>query len=811
MIKIKNIEISGIRGIKKDLNITLDSSKSILIYGDNGSGKSSITDAIEWFYSDRVEHLSSEEIGRKGINALRSVFLPEDKAAYAELKFSDSRFDSRKNLFYKRSKLTSEYSNSTEEFNNYIDTYLKENLILRYKDLLKFILFTKAEKLEEISQIIGFSEVTKIKTVFKKAVNSLKRELKVRNVDSHINRQQARILEQIGQNINNEEQYFAAVRELIAPLKLSIEIKDSESIDAILKLIKKPEDKEALSQQLSYEKVIGVINNLKDSVENIRSSYEKYHEQYQTISRDMEKFKKISLEKLLSEGLLLLEKGIFEDEKCPLCLQEKNREELIEELRERIEELATFKKEKEALEDEGKAIERLIQNPLSEMEAALRERCLLKEQNLEIKSEIEQLKESFSGVLSRFKKVTFIEREKTIKPEEFIRLDDTMVQKTVSTLKDKMRKISTDRKDDQKFTINSKLILVKDAYTEIKSLKRELEILKQQLQSMELIYNEFVKEQKTALSSFLTAISKDMNELYLYMNRAEEVDEIELIPLGEGDELIGITIEFKFHGSIVSPPDKYLSESHLNCLGICLFLSSVKAFNDINKFFILDDVISSFDTAHRTRFAGLLMEKFSDYQILLFTHEKNWFEYLTNAVKGRNWAITKMIWNHENGAELEMPLVDLKQRIDNKFGKSDASDLGNMIRKYLEGLLKEICLNLEVKVKFLYNDQNENRMSNELLSELKSKLKSRKCELKDNVVLERLHTSIFLGNKASHDSSYSEDINDLKTFYSDVLELEGLFRCINNECKRLISKKYYDSVEKVIRCKCGTKKYSWEE
>jgi len=809
VIKIKEIQISGIRGIKKNLDITLDSSKSILIYGDNGSGKSSITDAIEWFYSDRVEHLSLEEIGRKGINALRNVSLPEDKAAYAELRFSDSKFDSRKKLFYKRSKLTSEYSNSAEEFSNYIDTYLKENLILRYKDLLKFILFTKAEKLEEISRIIGFSEVTKAKTVFKKAVNSLKKELKIRNVDSHINRQQARILEQIGQNINNDEQYLNAVRELVAPLKLPAEVKDSQSIDAILKLIKKPEDKEALSQQLSYEKVIGVINTLKNSIENIRFSYEKYYEQYQTISRDIDKFKKISLERLLSEGLLLLEKGIFEDDKCPLCLQEKNREELIEELRERIEELAAFKKEKEALEDEGKAIQRLIQSPLSEMEAALGERCLLKEENLEIKSEIEQLKESLSGALSRFKKLTFIECEKTIKPEEFIRLDDTMVQKIVSTLNDKMRKISTDRKDDEKFTINSKLILVKDAYTEIKSLKRELEIFKQQLQSMELIYDEFVKKQKTALSSFLTAISKDMNEFYLYMNRAEGVDKIELIPLGEGDELVGITIKFKFHG-IVSPPDKYLSESHLNCLGICLFLSSVKAFNDSNKFFILDDVISSFDTAHRTKFAGLLMEKFSDYQIFLFTHEKDWFEYLTNAVKGKSWIVTKMVSNYENGAELEMPLFNLKQRIENKFGKSDASDLGNMIRRYLEGLLKEICLDLEVKVKFLYNNQNENRMSNELFSELKSKLKSRKCELKDNVVLERLHTSIFLGNKASHDSHYSEDINDLKTFYNDVLGLEGLFRCIN-KCKKLISKKYYDSVGKVIRCKCGSKKYNWEK
>ena len=808
MVKVKNIKVSGIRGIKKDINITPDA-KSILIYGDNGSGKSSITDAVEWFYFDRVEHLSSEEIGRRGIDALRNIDLLNDEDAYAELKFSDTKFDSIKKLFYERSKLTSECSNSTKEFTDYIDASLKENLILRYKDLLKFILLKKAGKLEEISQIIGFSEVIKVKTVFKKAVNRLTRELKNQNIDSRINNKQSLILEQIEQNVNNDEQYFNAVRELVVPLNLPIEVKDSESIDAILNLIKKPEDKEALLQQLSYENVIGVIGNLKNSVGNIRSSYEKYYEQYQKISGDIDKFKKISLEKLLSEGLLLLEREIFEEEKCPLCLQEKNRQELIEELRKRIEELSLFKKEKEELEDEGKTIQKFVQNTLSEIEMTLREKCFLKEENLEIKGEIGEVKGLFSSALSSFKKITFMERE-IIKPEEFILLNDTLIQKIVSTLKDKMKEISFARKDEQKFTINSKLILVKQAYTEIKSLKRESEIFKQQLQSMELICNDFIKRQKSALSSFLKAISKDINEFYLYMNRDEEVDEIELISLGEDDELIGITIRFKFHGKTISPPDKYLSESHLNCLGICLFLSSVKAFNHINRFFILDDVISSFDKSHRTRFASLLIEKFSDYQIFLFTHEKDWFEYLTNAVKGKNWTITKMIWNYENGAELEIPLFDLKHRIENKIEKSDALDLGNMIRRYLEGLLKEICLNLEVKVKFLYNDQNENRMFNELISELRSKLKSRKCELQDNVVLERLHTSIFLGNKTSHDSSYTEDINDLKTFYADVLEMEDIFRC--GKCKKTISKKYYDSIENIIRCSCPDGKiYNWFE
>ena len=43
MIKLKHIKITGIRGVKECLPLSLDK-KSLLIYGDNGTGKSSITD-----------------------------------------------------------------------------------------------------------------------------------------------------------------------------------------------------------------------------------------------------------------------------------------------------------------------------------------------------------------------------------------------------------------------------------------------------------------------------------------------------------------------------------------------------------------------------------------------------------------------------------------------------------------------------------------------------------------------------------------------------------------------------------------------
>ena len=653
-MKIKSLEINGLRGVRKNLNITLDSSKSILIYGDNGSGKSSISDALEWFYYDKVEHLSTEEIGTKGIHALRNVFLSDDEDAYIELKYSDSKYDSKKRLFLKKSKLTIEHTNTTQAFNDYIDASLKDNLILRYKDLLRFILSTKTEKLKEISNIIGFSEVSRIKDVFKKAANELKNDLKRGNFDNHINAKQSLIMNQIGQNIWNDVQYLHAINELVVPLKLSVEIKDIASIDNILELIKKPEDKEALSQQLSYEKVIESLSSLTTSIEDIRSFYEKFYKKYQEISKDIDKFKKISLEKLLSEGLSVLEKRIFEDDKCPLCLQEKSRDELIDELRKRVEELAVFKKEKDELLEEKSSTQRFIQNTLIEIETILKEKCLLLEENSEIKKEVENLKGLVSKALESIKKFSLIDLVMLSAPEEFICIDNTIIQRIVSILSTKKEKIITGKKDDLVFSIHGKILSVKQAYAEIESLKRASDILTQQQQSMELIYNEFVKKQREGLYSFLESISKDINDLYLFMNDSENVSEIKLIPLDSGDEFAGITLQFKFHSKPESPPHKYLSESHLNCLGICLFLASVKTFNKTNNFFVLDDVISSFDKIHRGRFARLLIEKFSDYQIFLFTHERDWFEYVSNMVKGKNWDVKKIIWDHENGASIEV-------------------------------------------------------------------------------------------------------------------------------------------------------------
>src|ERR1700730_11145576 len=106
--KIKKMYIKGLRGIKNDLTISLDN-KSILLYGDNGTGKSSIADALEWFYCGKIGHLCSEEIGKAGLEGLRNISLPEDQEGEFQIEFSNKALDCSKVVELKKGSLKTNY------------------------------------------------------------------------------------------------------------------------------------------------------------------------------------------------------------------------------------------------------------------------------------------------------------------------------------------------------------------------------------------------------------------------------------------------------------------------------------------------------------------------------------------------------------------------------------------------------------------------------------------------------------------------------------------------------------------------------
>jgi DNA repair exonuclease SbcCD ATPase subunit len=802
MAKIKSIKINGLRGVKDPLTLELNK-KSILVYGDNGTGKSSLTDSFEWFFYNKVDHLSNEEIGRrKGRDALRNIFIPDTEDGFIELAFDDNKLDSKKSI---DNSLRTSSSNESDDFNKFIASTISERLILRYRDLVQFIIAGKTDKLKELQNIIGFSDVQNIRDLLKRNGARIARNIKSTNYDNLKNVQQSTILENLGQNAYSDEQLFDGANKLIKPLKLGVEITSRQEINAILKKIESKEDSELLNQINFYAKIKESIAQIEGNIDNINNSYSTFYNSFNALKKDPEKVKNLQLLSLLQEGKSILTKDVVEDDYCPLCQQEKSKVDLLQELNLRIEELELLNKEKEKVDNNSKDLQSAIKSNISTTEGLLTEKLFEKEDYKKLKETVEEIKNSLNKHLDESKKeltdtLTDIEKIKFVKNE---------IEELTIDLVKTIKKLTESKEANLKFKIYTKLFHSAKAYVEYLKIEKEQNVLANQQATFELLYEDFIKRQEEALNVFLTMFSNDINDFYTIMNPNEKVEDIKLVPLKKNDALVGITIEYSFFNETHTPPIAYLSESHINCLGLSFFLASVKAFNKESKFFVLDDVISSFDRSHRYRFAQLLATKFSDYQVILLTHEKDFFELVSSEVKSKGWILKNFKWSKEEGTGIERGIADIKDRIKKKIEDKNTDGLGNDIRVYTERVMKRVAYELEAKVSYRNNDINEKRMAPELLDAVQSKLKASN-ELKAKADIPKVKgMPMFIGNTTSHDNDFQESIEDLEAIWDDVKDLIHNFYC--SDCDKFLSLKFYDNVEKNIRCGCGKLKYDWKK
>ena len=133
MTKLRGIKIEGFRGARFPLDIDFTKRNvSMAIYGDNGGGKSTITDAIEWYYNNRIDYLWREDCKEE---CLRNTHFPDDKDTAVSIEFSRKEVDADKTLSPQfRTKL----SNTSSEFKEYLDQSKKERLLLSCRVINEF-------------------------------------------------------------------------------------------------------------------------------------------------------------------------------------------------------------------------------------------------------------------------------------------------------------------------------------------------------------------------------------------------------------------------------------------------------------------------------------------------------------------------------------------------------------------------------------------------------------------------------------------------------------------------------------------------
>ncbi len=277
--KLKKIRVNWFRGAKDTLELDLQKGRSIGVYGDNGCGKSTITDSIEWFYRDRIDHLWREDCKEE---CLRNTQCPATQNAIVSLEFNNEKFNSEKKL---SPSFRSSNSNKSKEFKVYIEQSKKERLFLRYQDILRFILLTKGQKRNELMNIIGYRAITEIRDVLVRIANDIQKDQRFIQLKGQLEKNEKELIKKFGSFIKTKEELYKKANELIKPLKIGETISDPDSYQKCLDKIEVKTDKKKQKKYTKLSNYKTALNTVKEQLQDT-TDYDDFLLAYRELLKD---------------------------------------------------------------------------------------------------------------------------------------------------------------------------------------------------------------------------------------------------------------------------------------------------------------------------------------------------------------------------------------------------------------------------------------------------------------------------------------------------------------------------------------------
>lgn len=126
----------------------------------------------------------------------------------------------------------------------------------------------------------------------------------------------------------------------------------------------------------------------------------------------------------------------------------------------------------------------------------------------------------------------------------------------------------------------------------------------------------------------------------------------------EGQQL---TPELYFRNHLLKEPQFFLNEARLSALGLAIYLAGRLACTPIAtqnalKLLVLDDVLIGLDHSNRLPVLDVLKTEFNDWQIILLTHDRNWFDLARRDLPENNWKCIE-IYEGDTTARAPIPIV----------------------------------------------------------------------------------------------------------------------------------------------------------
>jgi hypothetical protein len=272
----------------------------------------------------------------------------------------------------------------------------------------------------------------------------------------------------------------------------------------------------------------------------------------------------------------------------------------------------------------------------------------------------------------------------------------------------------------------------------------------------------------------------------------------------------------KFYGIEQPSPRFTLSEGHRNSLGLCIFLALSRLKKNRHLPIFLDDIVSSLDRNHRGNITELLKNEFGDRQIMLFTHDREWFTELSMLLPSKSWKkLVLKPWKEPiigiQWSASEFTFDDARQYIE-----LNCELAGNCVRQIMDTKTAIAAEKLMIKMPYARGDKNDHRTCVDFLeyiiSNSKKNLQIRQSNnnyiaYKEPIVLwnETRNRLIVRADRGSHTGSLvADEVEDLINICESSI---NAFKCA--ECGDFIWIAEQKSRE-LLQCSCGMIRWKYE-
>lgn len=795
MLKIKKITVENFRGLRLPVAIELikgSKTTSALIYGRNGTGKSSMVDAWEWLHKFNIENLSREGVlltdlphkASGGINSYISVDFQHPSINNATVTFNPKKITT---------------PTTTGEYNEFkaLSTYPN---YLRYTDLNDFICNKrKAARYEYIAKYFGLEKFSSLQDTLQATLN--KQTINLQNLELAFATSSSAINAITGLTIVDEAIVVKFINTIAAKHKIT-EITTFKAAETVKTALQKIVQKNPVTKELTEWKAFQKRQNQFYPITTVKANCIALELLFTDLKQNEESIKQLILSSLYEQSIEVISK-LEDQSKCPVCDETFNGD-LLKHISAKHNSLSALNKKKTEFDTKKYLIEKQfegISRKIAAIEAESSSVVLAANQTFF--DDLTTINSSLPTLITTLKKqlkdltILSISNESAIAKIEIIISNELQSKKLVA---DKITKLSIDETTKtlaQDYTNISNII---DNFKSHSINKEKVAYLKSITCNLQTIFNSLTAYIQTEIQNTFTTISADVVDYFNILENSNPDIKNPALKLITGKDK-AVELEIEFASEKITPAFKFLSESQVNSFGLAFFLAAVKRFNKDFKFFILDDVVNSFDSFKRPRVAKLIATKFSNFQVLMFTHDQIFFDTVQrNFPEWQRYKFTS--WDYSTGPKFK-PSKNYLEEIQSYIDDDNPITAGQTLGKYLEWIFGILCQNMETPIP--YRVENIYTLSdyyNPLAKRFRDKIKLPNTQHKLFELLDEFETGTIFRNYCVHWKNEATQFTteEIDTIFKKWIKIEEIIFCTS--CKSFV---HYENINNTnyVRCDCG--------